>query len=507
MTRSVDLRAASLAVSIVSLGCAHAPHPGSSPTSPSALDYRVEALPGAPLVLDITLTLQGGSPALVASVPSAIGLLTRDDGLEIRPIGDRFPIGCASTCRVRYRVDLGAAAARSGDAFEVAARSGADVVGPASTWLLRPDPLPPASPVTIDVRPAPGTRFASGLHRGPLEEQIAVRAIDLPAAGYAAFGSFTVEHVPVHGGAIDLVLLGGERRLGDEAIQRFTARMAGALDAVFGRFPVARAAIFVTPEAGSRRVELGRTLPSGGASILLVIGADAGEAALREDWILEHELFHLGTPSFSGEGRFLDEGMAVYYEPVLRRRAGLRSSEGLWGDLVQAARSGLPGPGQGSLARSEDHDRVYGGGATFVLAADLGIRARTGGARSLDDGLRAVLDRGGDATRVWTVADFVKTVDAATGVPVLTELHARAAMSDPCTIPPFAAGALLPPCLPSSEGDVDHLFSWLGVAHDSAGNLAFVEDGPRASHRRAIEGERPGAPLPAGKVLSTPIVP
>ena len=52
-----------------------------------------------------------------------------------------------------------------------------------------------------------------------------------------------------------------------------------------------------------------------------MIGERAGARELATDWILTHELFHLGVPSFWHEGRWLDEGLATYYEPVLRTRS------------------------------------------------------------------------------------------------------------------------------------------------------------------------------------------
>jgi predicted metalloprotease with PDZ domain len=53
---------------------------------------------------------------------------------------------------------------------------------------------------------------------------------------------------------------------------------------------------------------------------------------LRADWVLAHELFHLGVPSMPG-GAWLDEGLATYYEPVLRTRAGLVSEMATWTEL------------------------------------------------------------------------------------------------------------------------------------------------------------------------------
>ena len=46
-----------------------------------------------------------------------------------------------------------------------------------------------------------------------------------------------------------------------------------------------------------------------------------------------HELYHLGFPSFQGEGKWLDEGLATYYEPMIRARAGLRTETSLWDEF------------------------------------------------------------------------------------------------------------------------------------------------------------------------------
>src|SRR5262249_11317802 len=192
---------------------------------------------------------------------------------------------------------------------------------------------------------------------------------------------------------------------------------------------------------------------AGGASTMIALGERAGEQALHDDWVLAHEFIHLGIPSFFHEGRWLDEGLATYYEPVLRARAGLRSDASLWAEFADQMPRGVTSPGAMSLPRTADHDRIYWGGATFALAADVLIRARTEGARSLDDGLRAVLQKGGDATRVWSVASFLRVVDEAVGVRATQELYAPGGRGATC-----ADGAplpvRLPACLPRAPHDL-----------------------------------------------------
>jgi predicted metalloprotease with PDZ domain len=68
---------------------------------------------------------------------------------------------------------------------------------------------------------------------------------------------------------------------------------------------------------------------------------------------------------------------------------------------------------------------VYWGGAVVSLLADVEARKRTAGARGLEDGLKALLARGGDARSVWRVDDAIRVIDEGIGTPVLAELASK----------------------------------------------------------------------------------
>lgn len=492
------------------LACGAHPHPGQVQfpgPALSAITYRAQVVATEPWLLDVTMTLIGGADALTPPAASSLLALsitdargTRSPPLHTRPLR----IACPTTCQVHYRLDLTAAARASGDDLSLAARSGPDLLAPASTWLLRPEPLIPHLPVQLTVDPGPAVDFAAGLHRRGPRGDFALQSEDLETAGYTAFGKLSRVEVPVSDGALELVILGGRRAASDALLGRWAGTMARAIEGLYGRFPVSRATIFLLPAPGFARVRSGVTVPAGGPSILLVLGENAGEAALRDDWVLAHELFHLGVPSFFGEGRWLEEGLATYYEPVLRTRAGLRSDASLWSEFAREMPRGLRLSGETNLAFTQDHDRTYWGGATFALAADVLIRARTGGARSLDDGLRAALARGADATQVWSVASFFRVIDEAVGVQATQELYAIAAGIVGCSDGPSTARArrpggleLFPACLPEAQGDLDQLFQWLGVEPTRAGLVTFHADAPLASVRERIgQAARPhGVPM------------
>ena len=97
----------------------------------------------------------------------------------------------------------------------------------------------------------------------------------------------------------------------------------------FGTFPAERATVFLIPVNGRDGVLFGNLLPQSAPAIALRVGTQVTPAALRDDWILIHELFHLGVPSFLREGKWFDEGLATYFEPILRARAGILSEQQL----------------------------------------------------------------------------------------------------------------------------------------------------------------------------------
>jgi predicted metalloprotease with PDZ domain len=185
--------------------------------------------------------------------------------------------------------------------------------------------------------------------------------------------------------------------------------------------------------------------------------------------VLVHELFHLGFPTFRGEGRWLGEGLATYYEPILRARAGWTSEPEVYRQFARNMPRGIPARGSsGGLAQRDDLDSIYWGGALFCFAADVRIREETRGKHSLDDVIRAALARGGDATKVWTVAEVVRLGDEVTGTTVLSAMYDRYA----------ARGERI---------DLDGLFASLGVDRDGS-VVGLDERRPLAWVRRQIVG-------------------
>ena len=139
----------------------------------------------------------------------------------------------------------------------------------------------------------------------------------------------------------------------------------------------------------------------------------------------------------------------------------------MWSDLLENLPSGLPEAGDQGLEKTSTWGRTYWGGALFCLTADIAIRERTRGGKSLDDALRAIAGMGRGAAVQVDLGPALATGDAATGTGVLQELYRR---------------------LAAAPGTVDLGAQWraLGVSRRPGGGLAYDDGAPLAWIRRAI---------------------
>lgn len=216
-----------------------------------------------------------------------------------------------------------------------------------------------------------------------------------------------------------------------EELQRWLADTARAPLAAFGRFPLREATVRIeqTSRASRSPVPWGQTLRRDDVAVLLYVREDASYDELRADWTAAHELSHLFHPYLGREGRWLAEGLASYYQNVLRARAGLMQEQDAWRELDagfgrgRREASGVP---LSQLGRGGTM-RVYWAGAAFWLEADLALRRDHGS--SLDAVLSKYARCCLRGTGEVTPAKFVADLDAQSGTELFTTLYRRYALS------------------------------------------------------------------------------
>jgi hypothetical protein len=433
---SVRARCSIFALGVLAAGCVEpqAPrHQGEPPTA-CRYDARLESDDGE---LSVRASCDRDLTSLVASeaVMAHLVEMRSDDGSLVERDGADFALP-RGTRAVTYRIDLDAVASLAADVdvAQRAERAGRKAwITAVSTWILRPRPLTRDLRVSIAVSTPPHLGFATAMRQGD-GGAYELLGREVRHATYAVFGAFDTDVVSLpaapradrphaSGAKLEIVTLPGSLASSRRERLAWVTDTARAVGRFWRGFPVARALLAFVPVPGDEVVH-GKVVSPGGAGIALLLGESLRDDALFDDWILVHELFHLGVPSFAREGEWLDEGLATYYEPIIRARAGFRDAAWVWREFADDMGQGLPAVEDTGLDKSEGV-ALYWGGAIVALLADVAARQRSDGALGLEDGLRAVLEQGGDATVKWELDRFIDAVDARLGAPTLRPLAER----------------------------------------------------------------------------------
>lgn len=442
MSRRVRLLAAALAAASCAAPPRAPPAPKivAAPTIAPPWRYDVAADAQGELTVDATLFAPaGGDFSLERGGPFAAGMEISTGG-AFAPLmassahGDavfRLPPCPPAGCRVRYRFAL-PRAARELHEIGVADTAGALTLTSPGAWLLHPADCDAGQPFDLKVSAPPGTSFVTGLlpaDASPALPPAVYRAdvADLPNPAWAAIGRMRLARVEIPGEAIDVAVeAGGPLADRLDLLRAWVDDAARAVRGYYGIASIRRLLLVLVPSKGSG-MAFGRTLGNGGATIVALVGTSSTLADLTSGWELIHELFHVSFPKLARDHAWLEEGMATYVEPLVRARRGTIPAEEAFSRFVQRMPYGLAGPGDQGLDRTHTWGRTYWGGAIFCLLADVAIRERTGGRRSLDDALRAVLAKGGNVADRWEIERVIAAGDEATGTTVLRDLYAQQA--------------------------------------------------------------------------------
>jgi hypothetical protein len=280
---------------------------------------------------------------------------------------------------LRVRIDIDAAQQRLGRTRRPAGAEGL-LLDPRH-WLWRPTAMHPDSTIRFEL-PA-GWKASvpwTSLPDAPQTYRLGASDADWPAL--TAFAPLVEHRLTRPGGVLRVALL---PPWSDADIARVEP-VVDALMHAFGRLPRTDAQILVVPLPGRREAApWGQVQRGGGAAVHLFVGADAPRDALIEDWTATHEFAHLLHPHLGLRGRWLSEGLASYYQNVLRARVGVLTADAAWSRIEQGfARGRAEQRSVGlrleqasrRLGELRAYMRTYWAGTAFWLEADLGLHER-----------------------------------------------------------------------------------------------------------------------------------
>ncbi|MBX7195046.1 MAG: hypothetical protein K1X94_23535 [Sandaracinaceae bacterium] len=209
--------------------------------------------------------------------------------------------------------------------------------------------------------------------------------------GYVSFGDLVQHEITVPGGCAHVVAPARSEVASSPHLVPWVERASRASAALTGLSTARDVTISVLPVPMGSAAEpvlfgmAGRgTRPS-----VIALVAEPAVPTLETDWTLVHELVHLSVPYVPVEDAWLSEGIATYYQEILRARAGMQSAEEAWRALDRGVSRGAAEPARDTLREasrgmreSRAFTRVYWAGAAIVWMLD--VVSRASGRESLD---------------------------------------------------------------------------------------------------------------------------
>jgi hypothetical protein len=303
----------------------------------------------------------------------------------------------------------------------------------------------------------------------------------LNEAGPLILGTVKAETIPGDP-ALTLAVPPDARQIPNEQLAAWVSAVAESNRRFWGRSPAQGGLVILIP--GPRGgVPFGRVLSLGGAVVTVLVGQQATPQHLYDDWVLVHEFLHLGSPLMRDTGAWLNEGIATFYEPVLRARAGWKSEDEVWREWISQMPRGMPAI-TGIGLQNAGRGGIYWGGALFVLMAEIESLQASGGKIGFSDCLRAVLSDGADVTIKWPTMRLLDRCDALLGKKVIAPLAKQH----------IGRGSAM---------DLDRLWRRLGVSMDN--DTVRYDDSAELAWLRPLiiwGGATHPAPIPAGGFYS-----
>jgi len=147
----------------------------------------------------------------------------------------------------------------------------------------------------------------------------------------------------VEGGEIHITLPDEQLKVSPQDLLEWVKCAAGAVIHYYVHFPVRHLTLQIR---ASRRngVSHGVTYAKGGGLITVAMGRGTESNALRNDWVLTHEMIHLAFPSMAENHHWIEEGTSTYVEPVARAEVGQIPVADVWKQFILDMPKGQPAP-------------------------------------------------------------------------------------------------------------------------------------------------------------------
>ena len=363
--------------------------------------------------------------------------IERCDGAQLQLRGRHVDLAPEPGDCVRYTVDL---AALADDDRRNASLDPGNLLASPAAWLWRPSSRDRRDVVVTFELP-------EGIAASPPwklidvdRQRYRIRPSPESADAAVAFGRFAGVERAIPGGTLRIALMKPRDEPVPVDLADWVTAAAANVALSYGRFPNPDAHVVVIPVGNTGRpsaspVPFGLVIRDGGESVELFVNQHGALDRFYDDWTATHEFSHFMLPYVSWRQRWISEGFAQYYQNVLLARAGQYEIQRAWQKIYEGFERGRRArpelsPNEAAEQRPRGATmKIYWAGAALALEADVELRRRSGGARSLDSVLDAFQTCCLPSARTWSGRALFEKFDALAGESVFVPLYERYANS------------------------------------------------------------------------------
>lgn len=247
-----------------------------------------------------------------------------------------------------------------------------------------------------------------------------------------AFGRFEVEKIPITDTFLRIAILPGNPTPSTRITRQWVLESAQAVLHAHGGLPQNEPQVLIMPIGRQNEaIPFARVLRGGGVGLQFFVDPQRSLRDYSDDWKPTHEFSHLLLPYISRKDAWLSEGLASYYQNVMRARDGRLSEREAWDKLLAGFERGRKNvSGHRTLAeeasgmhQNQSYKRVYWSGAAMLFLADVELRRRTNGRQNLDIALAKVAECCMAVGKIWRAREMMQLMDKATDNNVFMQVY------------------------------------------------------------------------------------
>jgi len=204
-----------------------------------------------------------------------------------------------------------------------------------------------------------------------------------------------------------------------------------AVTTLYGVFPVKQTHVHLYAKTRANEpVPWGEVWKNGQYRVNFHVNPHYSQERFLNDWTAVHEFSHLIHPHPGKGNAWFGEGLASYYQNILRVRQGLMTEAQAWQKLVDGFQRGEKVSARNRMTLQEaswnmhntaSYGHVYWGGAAYFLAVDVRLRQQSQGLQSLDSAWFQFRQCCLSHKKHWQVEAIIQKLDQLTGTTVFTD--------------------------------------------------------------------------------------